>query len=447
MKTRILRACVCAIVLAVAAAGTQALAQAPAAPAAPIFDAAAEGDAVEAAAKVLTENYIFPDKAVTAVALIRDNLKAGRYAGLARDAFAKKLTEDLQSVTHDKHMRVTVDGAPPPDMADKGPPPPSLFGFERAERLKGNIGYVKLNGFMSREAFAIGADALMPKLAATDGLIIDMRDNHGGDPAAVSYLVSFFVAAGSPVHVNDIVWRKSGTQDYSREVFSTSATPVSYRKPVYLLTGPGTFSGGEEFSYDMQVLKLATLYGETTGGGANPGDVRPLGAGLSIFVPTGRAENPVTKTNWEGTGVKPDVATSAKDAFSAVYAAALKAAHQAPVTAATPDAVKAETLLVLRTQPYPQGEDYIRRQVDGLAKGEQPFDIFSPGLKEELKGPVPADLQKMMKEQGPVQSVSFVRVDPMGADEYEVAFAKATFVWTMAINGEGKIVFTFFRPK
>jgi hypothetical protein len=244
-----------------------------------------------------------------------------------------------------------------------------------------------------------------------------------------------------------MVWRKSGTDTYNREVFSTSATPVSYRKPVFLLTGPGTFSGGEEFSYDMQVLKLATLIGETTGGGANPGGDRPLGAGLSIFVPTGRAENPVTKTNWEGVGVKPDVATSAKDAFSVAYSAALKAAHRAPVTAAGPDAVTAEPLLVLRTKSYPQGEAYIRRQIDGLVKGEQPFDIFSPGTAEALKGPVPQGLQAMMKEQGPVQNVRFIRVDPIGADEYEVDFAKSAFIWTLAINGDGKVVITFFRPK
>ena len=136
---------------------------------------------------------------------------------------------------------------------------------------------------------------------------------------------------------------------------------MTYRKPVYLLTGPGTFSGGEEFSYDMQVLKLATLYGETTGGGDNPGDTRPVGSGLTIFVPTGRAENPVTKTNWEGTGVKPDVATSAAEAFGKAYAAALKAAYHAPIAATGPDAVVADHLLVLRTQPYPQGEAYVRR--------------------------------------------------------------------------------------
>ncbi len=444
MRKRILTACVCAVVLA--GAGVQARAQAPAA-AAPAFDAKAESDVVDAVSKVLIENYIFPGKAKDAATLIGDNLKAGRYAGLARDAFAKQLTGDLQSVTHDKHMRVRVDGTPPPEMASHGPPPPTTFGFERADRLKGNIGYFKIDGFMGAEALSIAADELIPKLVGTDALIIDMRDNHGGDPSGVSRLVSFFVAPGASVHVNDIIWRKAGTTEYSTETYLTTPTAVSYRKPVYLLTASGTFSGGEEFSYDMQVLKLATLYGETTGGGANPGQPWPVGAGLSIFVPTGRAENPITKTNWEGKGVKPDVATPAADAFSAAYADALKAAQRAPVAATGPDAVTTETLLVPRTRPYPQGEAYIRRQIDGLVKGEQPFDIFSPGLKEELKGPVPPELQAMMKDAGAVQSARFARVDPTGSDEYDVTLAKAEYVWVLAINADGKIVVTFFRPK
>ncbi len=451
MKTQLLAVGAAMVLLAGAAHGAP-LADPPgsaaaASPQVPAFDAKAESDVIAAVAKLLTDNYIYPDTGKRAAALIGENLRTGAYKGLDRDAFAKRLTDDLRSVTHDKHMWVGAGG--PPGASGPGQePPPSLFGFERADRLKGNIGYVRLNGFMPREAFAIGADQLMPKLAGTDALIIDMRDNHGGSPDAVSYFVSFFVAAGSPVHVNDLIWRKPGTEDYDRQVFSTSATPVSYHgKPVFLVTGPETFSGGEEFSYDMQVLKLATLVGETTGGGANPGGTQPVGAGLVMFLPSGRAENPITITSWEGTGVKPDVATPTAQAFATAYAAALKAAHQPVIAADTPDAVVTDPLLVLRTQPYPQGEAYIRRQVEGLVKGEQPFDIFSPGMAEALKGPVPQATQDTMKAQGALKRIAFVRVDPFGADEYDVTFEKGEQIWTMAINGAGKIVFAFFRPK
>jgi len=416
---------------------------------APSLDAKAQSEVVEAAAKALTDKYIFPDKAAVSAALIRDNLQNGRYAGLDREGFAKRLTDDLRGVTHDKHLNVTLEGAPPPvDAPPQAQPPATMFGFERADRLKGNIGYVKLNGFHPPEALSVVADALMPKLARTKALIIDMRDNHGGDPAGVSRLVSFFVAAGAPVHVNDIVWRKAGTDEYSRETFSTSPTAATYRnKPVYVLTGPGTFSGGEEFSYDMQVMKLATLVGETTGGGSNPGDEAPLGAGFAIFLPNGRAENPITKGNWEGVGVKPDISVPADRAFATAYAAALRATHQKQAAAAVPDPVSIERLLVLRTKAYPQGEAYIRREIDGLVKGEHAFDILSPAVAAALKGPVPAGLRTMMQALGPVQSVRFVKVDPLGSDEYEVTFAHSEQIWILAINEAGKIIIFNFRPK
>ena len=82
-----------------------------------------------------------------------------------------------------------------------------------------------------------------------------------------------------------------------------------------MLTSARTFSGGEAVAYDMQVLKLATIVGETTGGGANPGGMAPLTPDFAMFVPGGRGENPTTLTNWEGVGVKPDVAAPAANAL------------------------------------------------------------------------------------------------------------------------------------
>jgi C-terminal processing protease CtpA/Prc len=65
----------------------------------------------------------------------------------------------------------------------------------------------------------------------------------------------------------------------------------------------------------MQVMNLAQMVGETTGGGANPGGTVPLAAGLAMFVPNGRARNPITGTNWEGVGVIPDVAVPSGNAL------------------------------------------------------------------------------------------------------------------------------------
>ncbi|WP_231710984.1 S41 family peptidase [Xanthobacter dioxanivorans] len=142
----------------------------------------------------------------------------------------------------------------------------------------------------------------------TAALIIDMRDNGGGHPASVAYLVRFFLDSGARVHINDLIWRNRGTSTFRRESFWSSSTPVRYLgRPVYVLVGPRTYSAGEEFAYDLQVLKRATVVSSTTRGGANPGGLNDLGSDLFVVVPTGRAENPITRSNWGGVGVRPDV--------------------------------------------------------------------------------------------------------------------------------------------
>ena len=92
-----------------------------------------------------------------------------------------------------------------------------------------------------------------------------------------------------------------------------------------MLTAGRTFSGGEECAYDFQTQKRATLIGETTGGGSNPGGTFPLSHDFVAFIPTGRAINPITHTNWEHVGVKPDIAVPAADAQKTAHAAILRA--------------------------------------------------------------------------------------------------------------------------
>ncbi|MBS1731538.1 MAG: hypothetical protein JSS67_12300 [Bacteroidetes bacterium] len=66
----------------------------------------------------------------------------------------------------------------------------------------------------------------------------------------------------------------------------------------------------------MQVLKRAKVVGVNTLGGANPEKKFSLGKSFFAFIPTVRSYNPITKTNWEGVGIKPDVLTSEEDALN-----------------------------------------------------------------------------------------------------------------------------------
>ncbi|MBC7974864.1 MAG: S41 family peptidase [Myxococcales bacterium] len=293
---------------------------------------------IEGSIAALRRLYVFPDVAAKLETLLRDRARAGAYNRItSAKALADQLTNDLQSVSHDKHMRMRHSAKPVPDDPPLNAPPSDAnkadmrrmarqlnAGFVKVERLDGNIGYLRLDYFLHGDDVGPRAAAAMTLLATTDALILDLRQNHGGDPATVALIVSYLYDAYAEVHINDIYDRPT---DSTRQFWTLSALPgPRYAdKPVYVLTSGQTFSGGEECAYDLQTLKRATLIGEVTGGGANAGGPVKVGTHFSLFVPTGRAVNPVTKTNWEGVGVKPDIATTAAQAFDTAYLQALRA--------------------------------------------------------------------------------------------------------------------------
>lgn len=102
-------------------------------------------------------------------------------------------------------------------------------------------------------------------------------------------------------------------------------------KKVYVLTSKDTFSGAEEFSDNLKQLKRATIVGETTGGGPHPGRVHRIHPHLTVFIPNGRAINPISKTNWEGTGVVPDVPVKAADALCVAERLAITELLKSPI--------------------------------------------------------------------------------------------------------------------
>jgi len=195
------------------------------------------------------------------------------------------------------------------------------FSIAKVEIMAGNIGYLDMRAF-ERASFAAPAiTAAMTQLADSAALIIDMRQNGGGDPASVAFLASYLF--DQRTHLNDLYWREG---DRTEAFWTDPAVPGKHygqKKKVYVLTGPRTFSGGEEFSYDLQQLKRATLVGATTGGGANPGGARLLTPYFGAFIPNGRAINPITNTSWEGIGVVPDIAVPVDDALATAYRLAL----------------------------------------------------------------------------------------------------------------------------
>jgi C-terminal processing protease CtpA/Prc len=203
-----------------------------------------------------------------------------------------------------------------------GLPSKKSFDFVKNTRLPGNIALVELNSFPPPE---IGDDAItkvMNQIADTNALIIDLRGNGGGSPEMVA-LISSYLFSEMPVHLNDLSYRRSAVSKQYWTHNSLAGKRYGLTRPVYVLTSNRTFSAAEEFSYNLKNLKRATIIGEVTGGGANPGEVFRIDEEFSIFIPTGRVINPVTKTNWEGVGVKPDIEVSRSHALSVAQELAL----------------------------------------------------------------------------------------------------------------------------
>lgn len=287
--------------------------------------------------KSLLERYVEPDTAKKISAELKKRQSAGEFDNLNDGPqFAAKINELLKSMVTDAHLRFRFSEKALPKRERPNEPSAeeikrqeeetrfSNSGFEKVERLKGNIGYLKFNYFDNPENVKRPLAAAMGFLANTDALIIDLRENGGGSPSGVQ-LVCSYLFDEKPVHLNSLMFRDG---DKVRvEDFRTLATvdgPRYLDREVFVLTSKRTGSGAEECSYNLKNLKRATLVGSSTWGGANPGGTVRLGDHFSCFIPVGKAMNPITKTNWEGTGVIPDVEVDPGLALKHAQAMALK---------------------------------------------------------------------------------------------------------------------------
>ncbi|CAA9565115.1 MAG: hypothetical protein AVDCRST_MAG49-2844 [uncultured Thermomicrobiales bacterium] len=298
----------------------------------PAFDGVVRTEVIQTLLAELRERYVYPEVAGRMEEAIRSRLGSGEYDGLSEgEELAEALTRHLREVSRDGHLRVRYGGEAPGAEEPEDDPArreawrrlaaAGNFGFTRAERLAGNVGYLQVREFGGIEWAGDTVVAAMGFLAQTEALIVDVRGNGGGDPATVA-LLSGYLFEGS-VHLNDFVARDGGGVYQSR----TSAFLPGRRylgKPVYVLIGRETFSGAEEFAYNLQALRRATVVGATSGGHAHPGRFFPIGRGFEAFIPNGRPVNPITGTDWEGTGVIPDVAVPEEEALRAAHVAALK---------------------------------------------------------------------------------------------------------------------------
>jgi len=292
---------------------------------------------VDSIGNKLKASYIFPEVADKMAELIEGNLQKGTYDLIEEpQEFANKLTEDLRSVSNDKHVRVVFDPERIAEYEQVVTAEDSLkfqnnyianlkrnnFGFKEVKILEGNIGYLDLRSFSDTQYAGETAVAAMNFLSNVNALIIDLRHNGGGSPAMIQLITSYLYDS-EPVHLNNFYWRPT---DRNTQTWTLPHVPGkrSPDVPVYILTSSSTFSAAEEFCYNLKNLERATLIGETTGGGAHPGGSEKATDRFMIWIPTGRAINPITNTNWEGTGVTPHIEVKADEALVTAQIKALE---------------------------------------------------------------------------------------------------------------------------
>lgn len=302
------------------------------------LDASQKQAIVDEVSKLLNEKYIFLETAKKMEEQIRGRLKNGDYdKPTGAGEFAQAVSQDLSAVSKDKHlgfayaperaaemrrrMSQNEDEARAARERQLAAAKRDNFGFRRVERLEGNVGYLDFRYFAPASRGGKTAVAGLNFLAHCDAVIIDLRQNGGGEPSQIQLISSYFFQ--EPTHLNDIYSRSEDrTENYWTLPYVPG--PLLDQADLYILTSARTFSGAEEFSYNMKNLKRATLIGETTGGGAHPTDAMIVQTDFVLRVPNARAINPITKTNWEGTGVVPDIEFPASQAFDRAYTMALE---------------------------------------------------------------------------------------------------------------------------
>ena len=280
---------------------------------------------VEQLADELEAKYVFPKVGQAMADSALDALDAGEYDAIEqRSELARVLTDQLMDICADKHFGLRAETPPEPGQAQRrifGRP--LNHGFVKAEYLPESIGYLKFDMFMEGPEAEAAAAAAMNFLANSRAIVFDLRENGGGSPEMIAFLSTYLF--DEPVHLNSFYSRPEDrtTESWTRE--EVPGRRLGSSVPVFVLTSNYTFSGAEEFSYNLKHMKRGTVVGEVTGGGAHPVMPVYLEGGLAVRIPYARAINPITGTNWEGKGVSPHVRVPAD---RALYEA-LKLARQA----------------------------------------------------------------------------------------------------------------------
>lgn len=299
----------------------------------PTLDAATQQEVVQRTAELVEAHYVFPDRAREVADVLRANAAAGKYRALDRpDPFLEAVNRDMQEAAADLHLRVMFNPRVVAQLrqeeAGAQEPSPEFvrmlrennYRLRKAESLAGNVGYLKLDNFVELRYVRPALVGAMDLLHDSSAFILDLTDNGGGASEASDLLTSWFLPAGTRTGTK---WTRATNETTECVVPADPDVRPMLDVPVYILVGARTASAAEAVAYTLQQAGRAKVVGSRTKGMANPGVQLPINDVLYLVVPTSVQRNAVSGTNWEGEGVKPDIAAGPGQELAAAMAAAL----------------------------------------------------------------------------------------------------------------------------
>lgn len=180
---------------------------------------------------------------------------------------------------------------------------------------EGNIGLLTVGSFQNSDFDRAYFDELYDEILKTDALIIDIRNNSGGNSLHADYLISHFIHQpipqgtwSSPMYI-----AAHASWNYPREWYVQTPDPVIpveekeiYEKPIVLLVNATTFSSAENFCVLFRGAKRGKIIGTPTGGSTGNPVFIDLGFGFGCCICT-KHELDTEGNEFVGIGIQPDI--------------------------------------------------------------------------------------------------------------------------------------------
>ncbi len=289
-------------------------------------------------AKVIERLYFSRENASGYAAMLRRRANSGAYDHVtSRADLARLLTDDLQALAPDRHLRVLAGGATTPlralseDSAPANPPTPAN-GW-----VAPHIAYLRLGNMLCSQPDIARLEDFMAAHENARGFILDLRGNAGGTLAPMDVILPWFFSssrllmrmdsratagprpnASPPSSPNSIlaVPAPAGLRRYDHWVQPHQPPAKLADANLYVLTSASTLSAAEHMALALQHAGRAVVIGETTGGADHFGPLVRLPDGFAAFIPVGRSYLADTGKGWEKVGIIPDVPVKAVDALA-----------------------------------------------------------------------------------------------------------------------------------